>query len=169
MHANRLFDELGIPADYGRNPYLPRYAEAQDLEEVELNIVGRMQKLTPDTARDWRAMKLAARGERVELLMVSGFRGIADQTALIRRKLAAGIAIDKILSVNVAPGFSQHHTGRAIDVASPGSRPLTEAFEESAAFAWLREHAQTFGFRMPYVRNNVFGLAYEPWHWSQLG
>jgi LAS superfamily LD-carboxypeptidase LdcB len=22
---------------------------------------------------------------------------------------------------------------------------------------------------MPYGRNNVYGFAYEPWHWSQLG
>ena len=47
--------------------------------------------------------------------------------------------------------FSEHHTGRAIDIATPGTRPLTAEFESSAAFVWLEAHAATFGFRMPYV------------------
>ena len=105
----------------------------------------------------------------MQLLLVSGYRSIRHQADLIRRKLAAGQSIDAILEVNAAPGFSEHHTGRAIDVATPGTRPLTVEFERSAAFAWLDAHAGEFGFRMPYTRDNRFGFQYEPWHWSQLG
>ena len=68
----------------------------------------------------------------VELLLVSGFRSVGYQADLIRRKLASGQDIDAILRVNAAPGFSEHHTGRAVDVATPGTRPLTEAFASSA-------------------------------------
>jgi len=162
------FTELGIPVGYGRSPFLPRYGEAQDLEDVEPNIVGRMQRLVPDTARAWRALKAAAAADRVELLMVSAFRSFEQQAELIRRKLDAGLDIGAILAVNTAPGYSQHHTGRAIDIATPGTRPLTDDFERSAAFAWLTENAAGHGFRMPYGRGNAFGLVYEPWHWSQL-
>jgi LAS superfamily LD-carboxypeptidase LdcB len=58
--------------------------------------------------------------------------------------------------------------GRAVDVATPGCRPLTEEFELTPAFAWLVDNAGRFGFAMPYGRNNAYGLSYEPWHWSQL-
>ncbi len=169
MSNTELFAELGIPIDYGRNPRRPRYGEAAELEEIEANIVGKTQRLTPQTARAWRQMKQAAALAGVQLLVVSGFRSIAQQTELFRQKLAAGHEIEAILRVNAAPGFSEHHTGRAIDIATPGSRPLTAEFEQSKAFAWLTANAGTFGFRMPYGRRNSLGFDYEPWHWSQLG
>lgn len=163
-----LFAELQIPTDYGRNPRRPRFQEAKELEDVEPNLVGTMQRLAPETAAAWRTMKQTATDDRVQLLLVSGFRSIAHQADIIRRKLVAGLSIDAILAVNAAPCFSEHHTGRAIDVASPGTRPLTAEFERSAAFAWLTTNAGRFGFRMPYGRGNRFGFEYEPWHWSQV-
>jgi zinc D-Ala-D-Ala carboxypeptidase len=169
MSNAELFAELGIPIDYGRDPRRPRHSEAAELEDVEANIVGKMQRLAPPTAHSWRQMKQTAALAGVELLLVSGFRSIQQQTGLFRQKLAAGHKIDAILRVNAAPGFSEHHTGRAIDVATPGSRPLTAEFEHSPAFAWLTANAAEFGFKMPYVRDNEFGFDYEPWHWSQLG
>lgn len=169
MRRPRWFSELGIPPDYGADPPLPTYRDATSLEEVEPNILGRMERLAPGTARDWRAMKSAAAEDGVGLLLVSGFRSIERQLALIRAKLERGDDIEAILGVNAAPGYSEHHTGKAVDIATPGSRPLTEDFEHSEAFAWLECHARRFGFHMPYGRGNQYGFAYEPWHWSQLG
>jgi D-alanyl-D-alanine carboxypeptidase len=169
MINSELFATLGIPIDYGQNPRRPAHAEAETLEDVEVNIVGRMQKLAPEAARAWRAMKRAASADSVDLLLVSGFRSVRYQIELIRKKLASGQQIDTILAVNAAPGFSEHHTGKAVDIATPGSRPLTEEFDHSAAFEWLRKNAENFGFSMPYGRDNPYGFAYEPWHWSQLG
>ena len=161
-----LFAKLGIPADYGRG--LRRYADATQLVDAEHNIIGRMQQLAPATAKAWRELKQAALEEDIELLLVSGFRSIAYQVELFRNKLASGQSITEILRVNAAPGYSQHHTGRAIDLATPGARPLTEDFESTRAFAWMREHARRFGFNMPFKRDNPQGFIYKPWHWSQL-
>jgi D-alanyl-D-alanine carboxypeptidase len=169
MINSELFADLGIPADYGRNPRRPAHAEARDLVDVEPNVLGRIQQLTPDTARAWRRLKAAAAADGVQLLLVSGYRSIQHQTELIRRKLDAGQSIEAILRVNAAPGFSEHHTGRAVDVATPGCRPLTEEFAATPAFAWLDQNAGRFGFTMPYGRDNAVGFAYEPWHWSRLG
>ena len=169
MSDSGLFADLGIPSDYGRKPRRPRYAEATELTDVEPNVVGVMQQLAPETATEWRRMKLAAAQADVQLLLVSGFRSIRRQEELIRRKLEAGLSIEAILAVNAAPGFSEHHTGRAVDIATPGSRPLTTDFETTAACAWRTAHAGEFGFGMPYPRDNVFGFDYEPWHWSRIG
>jgi D-alanyl-D-alanine carboxypeptidase len=144
---------------------LPHFAEPEELVDVGPNIIGRMQRLTPVTAQAWADMTAAAADDSIELLIVSGFRSIADQARLIWNKLCDGQDIEAILKVNTAPGFSQHHTGRAIDIATPGVRPLTEPFDESPAFQWLDTHAENFGFRMPYGYNNEWGLTYEPWHW----
>jgi len=168
MIDTELFADLGISPDYGLDPRRPHYTDATDLEDVEPNIVGKPQRLAPATARSWRQMKQTAALAGVELLLVSGFRSAHQQTELFRKKLAAGQQIDAILRVNAAPGFSEHHTGRAVDIATPGTRPLTAQFETSKAFAWLTANAATFGFAMPYGRGNAFGFDYEPWHWSQL-
>jgi D-alanyl-D-alanine carboxypeptidase len=167
MSHPELFAALGIPVDYGRNPRRPAFAEAQVLEDVEPNIVGTLQQLAPDAAQAWRNMKREAAVAGIELLLVSGFRSVRQQAELFRRKLAAGHAVETILKVNAAPGFSEHHTGRAVDVATPGTRPLTVDFERSAAFTWLTLNAGRFDFAMPYGRDNAFGFDYEPWHWSQ--
>jgi D-alanyl-D-alanine carboxypeptidase len=162
----KIFEELGIPKDYGQARGLPYYEEATELVDVGPNLVGRMQRLTPAAAAQWQQMVEAASADAVRLLIVSGFRSFEYQAELIRSKLKAGQAIEEILEVNAAPGFSQHHGGRSVDIATPGSRPLTEEFEVSEAFAWLNENAAEFGFSMTYPRDNPYGFIYEPWHWA---
>ncbi|MDJ0712430.1 MAG: D-alanyl-D-alanine carboxypeptidase family protein [Woeseiaceae bacterium] len=162
-----LHTELGIPADYGQDASKPVYEEAAELVDVGPNLVGRMQRLTPQAAEKWTEMQVAAEADGVALLLVSGFRSIDYQARLIRKKINSGQTVSEILAVNAAPGYSEHHTGRAVDIATPGSRPLTEEFEDSAAFRWLQEHAGSYGFSMSYPRNNAAGFIYEPWHWAQ--
>jgi D-alanyl-D-alanine carboxypeptidase len=161
-----LHKELGIPTNYGRSTGLPIFREAGELVEVGPNLVGRMQRLTPGAARQWHAMVETAAHIGIQLLIVSGFRSVEYQAGLIRSKIAAGQVIDDILKVNAAPGYSEHHTGRAIDIATPGSRPLTEEFESTDAYNWLESRAVEFGFLMSFPRDNPCGIAYEPWHWS---
>ena len=162
----QLHTELGIPDSYGEGGSPPRFEEATELVDVGPNLVGRMQRLTPRAAERWRGMVRSAEEEGVTLLIVSGFRSFQYQAALIRNKISAGQALGEILEVNAAPGFSEHHTGNAVDIATPGSRPLTEEFEHSEAFAWLNRRAREFGFEMSYPRDNRWGFIYEPWHWA---
>ena len=161
-----LHDELGIPEDYGRNGGPPAFDEALDLVEIGPNLVGRTQRLTPAAAASWEAMGAAAKADGVALMIVSGFRSVDYQARLIRKKINAGQEIEAILKVNAAPGYSEHHSGLAVDIATPGSRPLTEEFETTDAFDWLSRNAGRFGFSMTYARDNPWGFVYEPWHWS---
>ena len=161
-----LHQELGIEADYGQATGQPEYAEAGELIDIGPNLVGRMQQLTPEAAECWQDMVAAANADQILLLIVSGFRSFEYQAGLIRNKIAAGQQIGDILAVNTAPGFSEHHTGLAVDIATPGSRPLTEDFENTEAFRWLQAEARRFGFSMTYPRGNPWGIIYEPWHWS---
>jgi D-alanyl-D-alanine carboxypeptidase len=110
-------------------------------------------------------MQAAASAEGVRLDIVSAFRSIDRQAKIVGRKLAAGEAIDQVLTVCAPPGFSEHHTGRAIDLTTPGSPRLEAEFEHTEAFAWLRRRACEFGFHLSYPRGNPQGYAYEPWHW----
>ena len=81
-----LHKELGIPADYGSAGGPPRFDEAGELVEVGQNLVGRMQRLAPPAAEQWRLMVDAADQVGIQLLIVSGFRGFEYQAGLIRKK-----------------------------------------------------------------------------------
>lgn len=121
--------------------------------------------------RRWRAresMRTAAAADQVTLLLISGFRSVAYQRQIIDRKRARGDLLEAILRVNAAPGYSEHHTGRAVDIGTPDSRPLEEEFENTKAFRWLAQEAGRFGFRLSYPRNNPQGIVYEPWHWLHV-
>lgn len=161
----RIHTEIGLPGSYAMDRGLPIWPEARKLVDVGPNIIGRRQKLAPATAAAWHEMQQRADAEGIQLLLVSGFRSIDYQVELFRKKLTDGQAIADILRVNAAPGYSQHHTGRAVDLATPGCRPLDMEFERSDAFTWLELNAAGFGFSMSYGRDNPWGIEYEPWHW----
>ena len=110
-------------------------------------------------------MREAAARDGVTLLPLSGFRSIARQTRLIRKKLATGRSMESVLRFVAAPGFSEHHSGRAIDIGDPADTSVEESFARTPAFRWLRKHAGKFRFVMTYPRKNPYGIGYEPWHW----
>ena len=157
--------ELGIPADYGTSRGLALQSEAAELESIGANPDGRDILLAPSAAAAWVRMRDAATASGVRLVAISGFRSVERQAEIIRGKLAAGETIDAILRTMAAPRYSEHHTGRAIDIGAPDVAPLTEDFERTPAFRWLQAHAGRHGFRLSYPRGNAHGIAYEPWHW----
>ena len=126
---------------------------------------GKVVRLAPAAAAAWWRMHAAAARDGVELLALSGFRSVQRQTAIVRAKLAAGKTIAEILRFVAAPGCSEHHTGRALDIGSPEELELEAKFERTAAFRWLRRRAGEFGFHLSYPRGNRHGFGYEPWHW----
>lgn len=145
---------------------IPRYQEATDFVSVGLDVRGRQQRLAPKAAAAWRERRRAAKSDGVRLLLVSAFRSVDEQRRIFARKLGAGQALAGILATNLPPGFSEHHTGTAVDLATRGSTALVEDFEQTAAFHWLEAHAHLYGFSLSYPRGNSAGLMYEPWRWA---
>jgi D-alanyl-D-alanine carboxypeptidase len=157
--------QLGIPPSLILQRGLTQQYEANELEIAETDQSGREFLLTPNTSAAWHCMKDAALQDGIELLMVSAFRSIQRQADIIQEKLNNGACIVSILDVCAPPGFSEHHTGRAIDITSPEEPELEIIFENTQAFLWLTKHAAHYGFSMSYPRENKFGFQYEPWHW----
>ncbi|HEY5040530.1 MAG TPA: M15 family metallopeptidase [Verrucomicrobiae bacterium] len=158
-----ILRQLGIENKFARRK---PFREATELASIGNDIYGREQRLAPIAASAWHKLKTAAERDAVSLQPVSAFRSVAYQRQIIERKLASGQTWEQILRVSAAPGFSEHHTGRAIDITTPGCKPLTEEFELTSEFAWLVRHANNFGFSMTYPRDNQQGVIYEPWHWT---
>ncbi len=121
--------------------------------------------LIPEAAQAWRQMAAAAARDGVTLRLASAYRSLERQVEILRGKLDEGVSLEEILRESAPPGYSEHHTGRAVDITTPESDRLEEAFENTEAFAWLMGHAAEFGFSLSFPRGNRFGYAYEPWHW----
>lgn len=146
---------------------LPQILEAKELIPV---IDGEREFLMhPDTARAWLSLKVGAESDGVVLRLISAYRSVDRQNEIIEAKRSKGIPDSEIFKVNAPAGYSEHHSGRAIDLGTVGYTSLEEEFESSAAFGWLKENASKFGFTLSYPRNNEYGIAYEPWHWLYCG
>ncbi|BCX12864.1 MAG: D-alanyl-D-alanine carboxypeptidase [Thermosynechococcus sp.] len=150
--------------------HLP-YEEAPLAELEPVSADGQI-KLRRAAAERFRAMVAAAQQEGVVLIPLSGFRSKQDQDYLFFevKEQRAQRASERAL-VSAPPGYSEHHTGYAIDIGD-GARPQThlkEAFEDTPAFRWLGKNAARFSFELSFPRNNPQGVSYEPWHWRFVG
>ena len=167
MTVDSIWRTLGISrADISRRG-LRVFPEAETLTVVKTP--ERDFHMTPETAAAWNCMRDAAAADGVTLTLVSAFRSYAYQVGLIRKRLDRGHAIEDVLTVLAPPGCSEHHTGRALDLGTPGCPPVDEIFETTAAFQWLKQAGRSFGFMMSYPRDNRQGYIFEPWHWRFEG
>ncbi|MEP6906832.1 MAG: M15 family metallopeptidase [Pseudoxanthomonas sp.] len=158
-------EALGLDEAYGEHRTLDLVAEPLVLALAGFDRYRRPLWLDSEAARAWHLMQRAAYGDGIVLDAISGYRSHDYQLGIFERKLARGQTVEQILTVNAAPGYSEHHSGNALDIGTPGMPPAEESFETSPAFDWLTAHADQFHFRMSYPRDNVHGIVYEPWHW----
>lgn len=73
------------------------------------------------------------------------------------------ILTEKIIN---KPGYSEHNLGLAVDF-----NYVDEEFEDTKAFKWLKENAESYGFilRYPKEKEGITKIKYEPWHWRYVG
>ena len=164
-----LHARLGIPATYHETTKLACFKTPEVLVSIGNDVFGRPQRLQEHAATAWFAMREHAIKDGVTVLVVSAYRSAEYQAEVIQRSLNKGELIEHILLRVAAPGYSEHQSGRALDLTAPGFETVEEEFEESEAFAWLMESAQHHGFELSYPRNNPYGVIYEPWHWCFRG
>lgn len=167
-HVREVNRGLGIPPDYTARHHLVPQPEAKDLVPVPRDVYGRKVEMVAPAAAALKKMFAAAAHDGIKLETVSGFRSMAYQTGLIRRKLKRGMSIRKALAINAVPGYSEHQTGCAVDLTTPGVPAADASFARSKAFAWLQQHGAQFGFHLSFPPGNRYGYEYEPWHWRYI-
>ena len=167
--AHDALRSLGADPSLIERRKLPLYADAEHLVVADMARRGRAHLATPPAAVAWQAMRHAAELQQIRLIAISAYRGFDYQFRLIRRRLDQGLLLDEVLRLLAPAGCSEHHTGRAFDIGTPGCEPASEAFANTAAFEWLQLHAARFGFSMSFPPDNAVGYRYEPWHWCWAG
>lgn len=146
--------------------HLP-YKDCKKEDLVKINGMEVHQK----TADSFSKMQKAAAKDGINLRIVSGFRSTQRQVKTFAKKFPNGdikYATDSEIKNrarwSAPPGYSEHHTGLAIDINSTES-----SFADTKAFKWLKEHADEYGFEQSFKENNQQGVGFEPWHWRYQG
>lgn len=147
------------------------YPEAPESELTAITADGRI-KMRTSAAQKFKEMTAAARAQGVILAPLSGFRSEKDQKPLFFNTAAQrNQTPSQRAAVSAPPGYSEHHTGYAIDIGD-GAVPATNLntkFENTKAYKWLEANAAKYGFELSFPQNNPQGVNYEPWHWRFVG
>lgn len=147
------------------------YPEATP-DSLEPLSVDRTIRLRKPAAEAFERMVAAAQSEGINLVPISGFRSASEQQHLFFDiKAERGQALQKRAEVSAPPGYSEHHTGYAVDVGdwNTPATDLSPNFEKTAAFQWLTANAARFNFEISFPAGNAQGVSYEPWHWRFVG
>ena len=111
-------------------------------------------------------------GAREQIVPVSGWRSKTEQTKIYEDCLTVnGKEFTK--KYVAVPGYSEHQTGLAIDLAEnkPNIDFIRPDFSYEGICRKFREKAPVFGFveRYPKDREEITGIGWEPWHFRYVG
>ena len=157
-----------------------RITEDYPVETKECGSATAINKtLQTEAAEAFLSMQAAAARDGVDVRMQSGYRSVSYQKKLYDNKtqyyrnkgLSEAAAREKAAAIVNPPGCSEHNCGLAADLNSPEHTTLDTGFADTAAFRWLCENAEQYGFilRDPKEAESVTGITYEPWHWRYVG
>jgi D-alanyl-D-alanine carboxypeptidase len=129
-------------------------------------------KMRTAAAQKFQEMSAAAANAGIIISPLSGFRSVTEQQQVFFDvKAERGQVATKRAEVSAPPGYSEHHTGYAVDIGD-GNTPatnLSQDFEKTAAFQWLEKNAAFYSFELSFPKGNTQGVSYEPWHWRFVG
>lgn len=144
-----------IPSDY-------------NVELVEYN----GHKVNKEIVDDLDNMIQAAKKQNIILTINNAYRSIKEQEDILNRRIKTyqtrGLNKKESVSITLQevqePGYSEHHTGLAIDF-SGGPTSNEEVWN------WLNENAASFGFILRYSKDkqDITNITYEPWHYRYVG
>jgi len=146
----------------GRKLEKSKRADSKNLARLpaDLSLDSSKIYVTPETKKALVKMAAAAQNSGISLMIDSGFRSVWYQREIIRRRMQQGENYDKLITFIAPPGYSEHHTGRAVDFV-PSEAPF--AFTET--YKWLKENAADFGFHETYPEDTTGTIPWESWHW----
>ncbi len=105
------------------------------------------------------------------LVLQSAYRSYSNQSYVHDRQVnRLGKAAGEALAAR--PGYSEHQTGLAADIAAVGQGCLIQTcFAQTKAGTFLRTQGYKYGFilRYPWQRTPTTGYQYEPWHMRYVG
>ncbi|MEG2311350.1 MAG: M15 family metallopeptidase [Bacilli bacterium] len=140
----------------------------KDVEKIDSRFTRKNVFLSTDARKHFEKMCDTISKEGLTLIGFSGYRTYESQENIYNYYLSID-SKDKVDTYSARPGFSEHQTGLAIDVAKPTSD--YNHFDTTDEYSWLKDNAHKFGFILRYPKglDYLTGYMYEPWHYRYVG
>ena len=142
-------------------------------DEIKLiNIVdieGEKTKIESETLDKFYELRQKAAEMGLEIEINSAYRSVKDQED-IAREIEMEKGPEYVQLYVATPGYSEHHTGLAVDVALRQNGQKVVENEERTVKRQMYEKLHTiladYGFilRYPKGKEDITGYRYEPWH-----
>ncbi len=154
--------------------YLGHFPYSENKQENLVKVAdfyGREEFLDKTAANAFNRMKSDAKTSGVDITIISGFRSIAQQKKLFLKQINKRGGKEAAARFSAPPGYSEHHTGYALDIGEGQNIDtyIKFEFEYTEAYLWLVKNAHKYGFELSFPKNNLQGVSYEPWHWRFVG
>lgn len=157
-----------------RNSVLPMDFAVEQTETVGEAVVDAR------IAEALRQMVNDAAAAGIKLKATNGYRTVARQQELwdarvqklmTENGMSKADAEVRALDFTSRAGTSDHNTGLGLDIVSEDHPGKDVAFADTAASAWLAEHAAEYGFiqRYPSDKTAETGMDFEPYHYRYVG
>lgn len=147
-----------------QNPLNPKSYAPSDLV-----IITGGQYLRAEAAEALARMIATAKAAGLTITAPSAYRSYDTQAYVYNNEVKTnGQAVAD--SQSARPGYSEHQTGLAVDIAGGGCS-ITDCFATTAEGKWAAAHAHEHGFilRYPPGKQGITGYRYEPWHFRYVG
>ncbi len=134
----------------------------------DLTSVGNGQTMRAEAASSVSQLFVAAKTAGYAILAESGYRSYQQQVLVYNHEVQT-FGQAKADTESAKPGYSEHQTGWAVDIQTPGC--LEDCFAGTPASTWLKAHAHEYGFILRYAPDKVAVTGYrsEPWHYRYVG
>lgn len=128
--------------------------------------------LLKSEAADMLSSLLESVDGHMTIIPVSGWRSKREQTEIWDSSIVES-GIDFTRKYVALPGCSEHQTGLAIDLALRSELVdiIRPDFPHDGVCEAFRQRMMEFGYieRYPEGKENITGIAYEPWHFRYVG
>lgn len=152
----------------------------EDFVPTELSEIDNGYEADSRIADAAKQMLADAYEENVRIIALSAYRDYEYQMDLFENKVqrlqkengySVSKAREEAATVVAYPGTSEHQLGLALDLVDARHTALDESQENTAAYQWLCEHCDEYGFivRYPNGKTDITGIIYEPWHFRYVG
>ena len=155
-----------LPDDWEKNVKLVDAKNAWD-EDI---------KVEKKAYENYKKLKKELKEDGINIELDSVYRSVKEQQELWDEwSNDPEKGIEYVKKYVAVPGYSEHHTGLAIDICLKKDGKLVYENDDMIAdrktFAKIHKKLSKYGFILRYLENrdDITGYAYEPWHLRYVG
>jgi D-alanyl-D-alanine carboxypeptidase len=136
----------------------------------DLVSIGNGFVLSAKASAAFYALMDAAQQAGQPLSVTSSYRSYSSQVATYAYWVNNSGAVEAD-TYSARPGYSEHQTGLAFDVADANKQYVLSNFKLSSQYRWLLAHAAEYGFIQRYHDGfeSITGYMAEEWHYRYVG